>query len=453
MRKVAALVLLALVGACAPKIVPAPVVSTPKFPDFVAPALPTALAGGRAAVNQDRGWRFLQVGDLRNAEREFVTALATSPAFYPAETALGYVELARKNAKAALPHFDRTLERQAQDVSALVGRGQALVALSRDAEGLAAFEAAVASDASLSDLRRQVEVLRFRVLGQDLTRARQASAAGRVEEAAAAYEAAIAGSPDSPVLYRELAGVDRRKGDLDRALEHFRKAVALDAGDAGSLMQIGEILDDRGDLAGAESAYAAALSIESSDVVTARLEAVRERVALARLPEEYRAIEHAPQMTRGDLAALVGVRLAPLLQAGGHVDAVVITDVRAHWAATWIMAVARAGVMEPFSNHTFQPRMVVRRVDFAQVVSRLLTRIAAGDPVRAKPWDSARMKFSDLSPGHLEYSAASAAVAAGIMTAGASNSFQPFGPVSGSEAMAAIDRLQVLAGTQGKTSR
>ena len=61
------------------------------------------------------------------------------------------------------------------------------------------------------------------------------------------------------------------------------------------------------------------------------------------------------------VAALIGVRLAPLLEGSRRADAALITDVRSHWAATWILAVARAGVMEPFANHAFQPRTLVRR--------------------------------------------------------------------------------------------
>ena len=118
---------------------------------------------------------------------------------------------------------------------------------------------------------------------------------------------------------------------------------------------------------------------------------MRARAELARLPAEYRAIDEPPQITRGELAALIGVRLAPLLQPDRRVDAEPITDVRTDWAATWILAVARAGVMEPFANHAFQPRAVVRRVDLAQAVERLLTRVAALKPAAARAWESARV--------------------------------------------------------------
>ena len=122
------------------------------------------------------------------------------------------------------------------------------------------------------------------------------------------------------------------------------------------------------------------------------MEELRSKAALAALPEEFRAIDQAPQVTRADLAALVGIRLAPLLQAGRRSDAALITDVRGNWAATWIMSVARAGVMEPFANHAFQPRTIVRRADLAQALARLLAQVAQQNPARAKAWDSARLE-------------------------------------------------------------
>ena len=169
------------------------------------------------------------------------------------------------------------------------------------------------------------------------------------------------------------------------------------------------------------------------------------RIELARLPAEYRAIETAAQITRGDLAALIGVRLAPLVQAARRRDAIVITDTRNHWASTWIMAVARAGIVDPYDNHTFQPRSVVRRTDLALAMSRLLSRVAASNPAQGRAWESARIRFSDLSPGHLAYPAASMAVAAGVMKTGADNAFFPTQIVSGAEAVAAIVRVDQLA--------
>jgi len=447
LRLCSALATAIVLGACAKTTsTPLPSVSTPKFPEFLQPSIPRSLANSPAAVtSQGRGWQFLQAGDLRNAEHEFKVALILAPEFYPAQTGLGYVELARKEPEDALPHFERALAADGRDVSALVGGGLAFLALNRETDALFAFESATAVDPSLVDIKRRVEVLRFRGLGQDLAAARQAAKDGKLDEAARAYASAIASSPDSPFLYRELAVVERRQGNTDAALSDFRKALALDPTDVASIVGVGDLLADSGDLDGAEKAYTDALLLELNEAVDAKLDAVRARVELARLPAEYRAIDTAAQITRGDLAALIGVRLAPLVQAARRSEAVVVTDARNHWAATWIMAVVRAGVIDPYDNHTFQPNGIVRRSDLALAMSRLLSRASAGRPAQARAWESARLKFSDLQPGHLAYPAASIVVAAGVMKTGADNAFQPQQIVNGPEAVAAVVRVEAIA--------
>jgi tetratricopeptide (TPR) repeat protein len=449
MRKLGVLALLVATGACAPKTVPLPVVTTPTYPEFVEPLVPPAFDNTASAIEQRRGWTFLQAGDPVNAVRDFELALKNAPAFYPAQAGLGYAALARQDAKTALQFFDRALEHDDAYVSALVGRGQALAELQREADAIAAFEAASAADPSLTQLADRIEVLKFRLLERDLSAARQAARAGRFDEAERAYTSAIASSPDSAFLYRELAAVERQQGQDDAALGDFRKAVELDSTDAASLAQIGEILDGRNDLDGASKAYSDALALEPSDELEGRLEAVRARAELARLPEEYRAIDATQQITRGELAALIGVRLAHFVQNARRPDAVVVTDVRGHWASNWIMTVARAGIMEPFANHTFQPADIVRRADLALVASRLLMRMAAAGSGDAQPWQSARLQFSDLPPGHLAYEAASMAVAAGVLPLGPDRAVQPSSPVSGAEAQEVINRFEALLDASG----
>jgi len=448
MRK-AVFIALLVMAACGPKVVPLPTVSLPRFPDFIAPVVPPQYADTAAASYETSGWTFLQAGDLKNAEREFVTALKATPAFYPAEIGLGWVELARRDQKAALVHFDRALERQAMDRSALVGSGEANLALNREADALGAFEAAIAADPGLTEIAQRVEVLKFRLAEQRLADARAAAGAGRLDDAIRAFTAAIASSPGSAFLYRELAGVERQKGDAAAALTHFRAALDLDPADAGSLTGIGDVLEARGDFDEAAKAYAGALAIEPGPALQAKLDAVRARAELARLPAQYREIERAPQITRGELAALIGVRLAPLLQPDRRADVEPITDVRGDWAASWILTVVRAAIMEPFANHAFQPRTVVRRIDLAQAVDRLLSRIAPLKPAAAKVWESTRRPFPDLAVSHVAYPAASAAVASGVLTIGPDGSFQPSRIVTGAEAVEAIRQLEALAGLPG----
>jgi Tfp pilus assembly protein PilF len=162
-----------LLAGCAPKAPPA-VAGAPKHPDFVFPVAPENSLPALTA-RLDRGWAYLQLDDHRNAEREFTAALKQQPGFYPAEAAMAYLSVARGNEKDAATRFERVLQSDATYVPALIGRGQVLLELDRDADALASFEAALAKDPSLTDLRSRVDLLRFRAVQDLLAKAKAAS--------------------------------------------------------------------------------------------------------------------------------------------------------------------------------------------------------------------------------------------------------------------------------------
>lgn len=432
---------LALITGCAPKAPPV-VAGAPKHTEFMFPAAPEgtppALAG-----RLDRGWQYLQFDDFRNAEREFTAALKERPAFPPVETAMAYLAMARGNEKDAATRFEKALQADAAYVPALVGRGQALLELERDGEALASFEAALAKNPSLADLRSRVEVLRFRSTQDMLARAKAASDAQRWDVAKAAYLQAIAASPDSAFLYRELAAVEQKAGQAAEAIEHYRKAVALDPSDARSLAALGAILEGQGDVLGSLDYYERARAIDPAEVPEPVVARVRARAALAKLPAEYRAIPSSSAITRGEFAAIIGIRLESLV-ARARPRQVIITDLRGHWAQQWITAVVRAGIMEALPNYQFQPNEQIRRGDVAQIVSRALTLIAVEKPEAAKKWQGARVQVTDVPSGHLSYPAVSVAVASGVMPL-ANGGFDVLRPVSGADAFDIAGRLEALA--------
>jgi tetratricopeptide (TPR) repeat protein len=444
MRRAACLLLAtALIAGCARTITP-PVVTTPRYPEYIYPTLsPPDPKQDELLRQHDAAWRWFQAGDFARAERELQIVLKQSPQFYPSETAFGYLDLARSNHTSALQRFDRVLQTRMDYVPALVGRGETLLAQSRDPEALGAFEAAVKIDPKLVEIGRRVEILRARAAQENVASARRAAQANRLDEAVALYEKAIAASPESAFLVRDLADVEAKQGKTDQALARYRRAIELDPSDSASRIRIGEILDARGDIEGAMKMYQEASNLEPSSELRRRMAALDARLAYLRLPTEYRAIPESPSITRGDLASLIGLRLDALLSSV-VAQPVVITDVRNHWASNWIMATAQAGVVEPYENHTFQPRNAVMRSDLAQAVSRLLKIIAATRPALLKDWQSRQQKMADVGVSNLHYADASLSVVAGILPLTESGAFQLSRAVSGAEAIDAITRIERL---------
>lgn len=432
--------LLALVVACTPPPAVVTTPATPQHPDFVYPSTPEGTPKA-TADRLARGWRLLQANDLAAADREFAAVLSTNRDFAPARAAAGYTALAQKRASDAVAQFDAATPAGKPYAPALVGRGLALLALTREEEALASFEAALAADAAIPELAERVATLRVRVVQDRIGRAERAAAAERWDEARAAYRAAIEASPDAAFLYRDLATVERRAGREETALELARAALVYDADDARAHMIIGDVLAERREFDEALAAYRKAAAIEPSPALEATIARVRERAREAALPSQYRAIPDRPQATRGDLAALLGVRLGALARAPQR--QVVVTDVRGHWAESWIQTVARSGAMEVYPNYTFQPNAPLQRLGLADAVSRALAVLRPAATVAG--WDATAIAVTDVPAEHLAYPAVRRAVASGVLRL-ENGAFNLLRPVTGAEVVDVVGRLSAMAG-------
>ncbi len=353
----AAFVLLIAVAGCS-RPVPPPIVApgTERFPDYPRPELTQDLARQDVVARQhDRAWLQLQSGDAKGAERTLRELLKKAPRAYPAQVALGFVRLSQAQPADALLWFDCGLSADQAYVPALIGRGEALVELGREGEAFEAYQSALERVPDQPVALRRVEVLRFRAVQSDVASAQAALAASRFDEAREHYGRALRASPDSGFLHRDLADVERRLGNGDRARTLVDRALTLDPQDSRAWVLRGELDEAAGEPLAAMVSYRRALELDPAlREVSQRITEFETGLEEAALPAEFKAIGATPRVTRGEAAALLAYRVPSLLQAAAK-GTVVITDSRRHWAQAAILLAARAGAMEVYPNHTFQP--------------------------------------------------------------------------------------------------
>lgn len=441
LRRASVVVLFLGLSACASAPPKAGATATLRYPEFPVPEVPAALK-----VQQDMrdrqmlGWQRLQAGDARAATREFAELLKRSPEFYPAETGLGFVALAERQYAQAASRFAAAMARDSRYVPALSGQVQAQVALGNYDEAVAAMEKLTALDPKRD--RTQLDMLRFRQVQALIENGRKARQAKRLDEADSIFSRALSLSPQSTIILRELAATEVALGQLGEAEAHARRAVLLDTNDAESHATVGAVLEAQNRPQEAGAAYARAAALD--DRWKSKAESLNAAANTAAVPAGLRDIAAAPTVNRAQLAALIGTRLNDLLTRAPRPAPAIITDVEGHWAAPWIVPVAQAGVMEVFSNHTFQPGAAIRRGELAQAVSQLLPLALAGRAAQLTQWQSARPAFPDVAASNLYYRAAALAVTAGILSVDDAGRFSPTRPATGTEAATAISRIEQL---------
>lgn len=419
----------------------------PRFPDFPRLEIPVNLRVAQDVRDRhELAWQRLQAGDLRNAGRDFNESLKRAGTFYPAETGLGFVALAGRDFKQAASRFSAALAKNDRYLPAWLGMADAQVGLGNDGEAISALERAIEIDPKRETLRDRLELLRFKEVQALIGAGQRARQANRFDEAGRLLERALTLSPTSTIILRELAALETARGSLDAAEEHARRAIQLDANDAESHAALGAVLEARERYRDAAAAYGRAAAIDPRPLWRERGNALREKANLSAIPAEFRELPAAVTVSRAQVAALIGTRLEILLERAPKKATVVATDVRTHWAAPWILPLTQAGIMEVLPNHTFQPGATVRRADLAKVIAQLLAVVATERQIDLSRWRAARPRFADLPPGNVFYNAAALAVASGAMDTREGDRFQPTRPVSGAELVAAIDRIEQLAG-------
>lgn len=443
------LVLLAGAAACARPVPPA-MPAAPRVVDLPGLEIPAGVVVTPDVVaRHTAGWRRFQAGDLRGATREYSAALALKPDFFPSQTGMGYIAFQEEKWQDAARWFDAAIAQDTTYIPALSGRVETSLTLKDDLAAIRTLELWLQVEpagAARDDLRGRLDVLRLRAVQAELTAAATAREAGRLDEAQASLDRARVMSPESAVVLRELARVEGARGAFDAAETHARAAVTLDPGDAEAHAVLGDILDAHGRLREAAAAFGRAISIDPRAEWRERVRTLNSRADFDELPAEYRAIPSSQAITRGQLAALFGMRLQSAIERAPRRVTVVLTDVRTHWAAQWILPITRAGLMDPMPNHTFQPGAVVRRSDLAQIVWRAIQVLGAHRTADVARWRAAKPTLADVPRTHLASAAIAAAVASGAMSATDDGRFQPSRPATGAEAIAALARLEQIVG-------
>ena len=104
--------------------------------------------------------------------------------------------------------------------------------------------------------------------------------------------------------------MELEQGNAEAALDRARRAARLDAMDPAAFLLEGAAHEALEDLPAAIVAYERADRLEPTEESTDRLARLNERVRLAMLPPEVQAISDKSTVTRGEVAALVGVRFS-----------------------------------------------------------------------------------------------------------------------------------------------
>ncbi|HEX9203726.1 MAG TPA: tetratricopeptide repeat protein [Vicinamibacteria bacterium] len=430
-RVVLLLVLAGGVVACARPAAP----RLPEGEEYVFPSAEPRELTPEEARRVQKAWNAILTGDSVAAARDLSTLLTWKPGLVPVATALAYARLRSGRFAEAGQGFDGVLDRRPEYLPALVGAGSAAFRRGAVEEALGYFRRAQAVAPDDPRVRRRLGEVKLQVTERRVATAQRALEEGDGGRAIEEYRGALEAAPEVAGLRLELARLLVDAGDAQGA------AAVLEADtreDRQVMLRLGEILSGLQEYPRALAVYGRLLARDPQDPDALRRSGeAHDAYELLKMPEEYRRIPGAPRITRADLAALVAVEVTALSRVKEREPKVAV-DISGSWAREHIAAVLALDILDVYPNHTFQPAATVRRGDLARAVGRVLDLVAW--PVSAGPLPT------DMAGTHLYYDRVVRAVGAGLMDLTPDGAFEPWRPVSGREALDAVEALARLVG-------
>lgn len=389
-------------------------------------------------------WGALRAGDIATAGQTLDVAPAASRSTAGGNVADGFLMLARGAAAEARTRFQQALAVSPGYATALYGLGFVAEAEGNRVAGLDWYQQAVEADPSLSQASVRLQVLRLEQAQALIAEGERAEERGDDAAAALSYGSALELGPDVLESYLRIAAIQRRGGRNEDAIRTLRAARDR-IGELRLILEpLGQALQEDGAYADAYDVFQALLDVVPDDAgVRAMVASARELYFTTSLPEPYRELEDKRQIVRQDLAALIAIRLPNLGERAAAPRAgVIIIDIEDSWAEDYIREVVEWGVMQVFQNHAFGPELVIKRQFFAEIAYRVLELLDATE-------DAPRARLSDVATEHYFYDQIRVVVGQGILSVGPRGAFGLLEPVTGAEAVAAVQRLVRFARSQG----
>ncbi len=195
-----------------------------------------------------RSSSLLAMGTKDKAQQELDVIEQIAPGNADARFQTGYLALDSKDYKRAEQMFGDLYRNNPKDLRALLGFAETLATQGKMGDAIQHVNGAIGRDPQRQDLKLALGSLYVR--------------GARFDEAIGIYKKLAESSPKSGELMYRLAETQRRKGDVNTAVESFQRASQLAPNDPRPLLQLGMLMDGTGRREQAKPYYEQILKIQ-----------------------------------------------------------------------------------------------------------------------------------------------------------------------------------------------
>ena len=397
--------------------------------------------GDRAFRELSEAWVDLQTGHVESARDAAIRLQGRYPEWPDPLVLEGFTYYAENRWLPALRTFQRVLKDHPQHLGALYGMMFTYVAQGDELAALQYGEQIRQLRPGDRVLADYVHAIALRAVDQMLDRARDARQQGDIGQAHYWYRQVIARIPENVDVLLEYARWLRELDQIREAMAYYQLAYNQDPENFALLQEYAPLLVEEERCDQARPLLETLIHDEPGNERWRALSQICEtQLKRSRYHEEYEKVRQTPAITRGQLATILCLEFPELLEEKEPVRPVILEDVRDHWAAQYIQKVVQLNLIPLYGPHRFDPEQTVNRGEFADVLYRVLRHFGRD----AMVLKGGSTPIRDVSPLHRQYRAIVTAVRLGLLKTDKRNRFHADQPVTGADAIRAIQSLRTL---------
>jgi Tfp pilus assembly protein PilF len=392
-------------------------------------------------IQMDQAWGYLRQGYLEKAEKALLRLGPTSLLY---SVGLGYVSFLRDDYPAAEDNFKQAVKDVPDSLLAHLGLAQLYQKTGDEDKTFNELREVLKLDPVNIWAKEQYENLKARKTDEVVAEAKDAVARGDLEKGKQGYLRALHYSPEATKIHLALADIYKKENKTSNALVHLKTAAAGDPTNSAILEEYAETLAEAKQYERSLDVYQQVLELDGGNKkASQQVEILKNKLGIFELPSKYNDIPMSPAVTREDLAALLAIKLREVLPEIPAQPPIII-DISASWASKFILKVTSLGLLEVYTNHSFQPKRTVTRGELAGTVFRVIEYLQDEGHKFVRQISPDRISLQDVTPDYYFFQPIIQVLSYQIMELYPDRTFRPDQPVPGPEAVRTINILLAL---------
>jgi len=430
------LLILFLSGACQIEQVPAPRIYTGRLPQSEVSELSLD-----ERIIIEEAWKDIENGNGRKAINQ-ISKISPENLFYLTINAYAYYLL--NEFQTAEQYFKRAIEKNPELVIAHLGLAQLYQKTHRDEMAFVEYREVLKNEPQHTWAKPRYEEIKQEKTKNTLQRARNLRKKNEAAASEKAYLKTLYYSPDSLEAHSALAELYMEQKNYEGALVHQETLLSAQPENEKYLKDYAEALFQNEELKKSLETYKKLQKISPEDQdIKKRIEQLKNRLGIFELPSQYSSIPARETVPKEDMAALLGVKFQKFIGEPSEEPPIII-DISTSWASEYILNLTSKDILDIYPNHTFKPKKIVTRAELAEIIYRLINYLKKNGYTLVQQIPPQSIQLPDVPPNNFYYRPIIMSISYGILNTSMGGNFNPDNPVSGQEAIKALDLLLSL---------